>query len=372
MKLGMFMMPVNDHRRETHDVLMEDVEIAVRCDALGFDEFWVGEHYTTLSEPVSCPFIFLANLIARTKRMKLGTGVVNLPQRHPIQTAAHAALLDHLSEGRLLLGVSPGGLASDFEAFGLTDPIVRREMAVEAIDTVLKLWSREAPFEIKGKYWSVTLKEHAYPEIGVGKVLRPYQLPHPPIVASAMSPNSASTRGAGARGWGMISANFVPVENIKTHWPGFVEGCQQAGRTPFGADWRVARTIFVGEDDDEAKHYVRDPEGPFAHYFGYLITLVKGAGFHAILKSDPAMLDDELTPDFACRSMVIAGNPASVAAQLVRLRREIGPFGTILMTATDLLNERHKLRLLRSMELMAKEVMPRLNDAVAREADAAQ
>ncbi|MGD9538433.1 MAG: LLM class flavin-dependent oxidoreductase [Alphaproteobacteria bacterium] len=372
MKLGMFMMPVNDHRRDIHDVLMEDVEVAVRCDELGFDEFWIGEHYTTLSEPVSCPFIFLSNLIARTRRMRLGTGVVNLPQRHPVQTAAHAALLDHLSEGRLILGVSPGGLASDFEAFGITDPAVRREMAVEAIESVLKLWSSEAPFDIHGKYWRIALNEHVYPEIGVGKVLRPYQLPHPPIVASAMSPNSLSTRGAGARGWGVVSANFVPAANVKTHWEGFVEGCRAGGRTPFGEDWRVARTIFVGEDDAEAKAYVRDPNGPFAHYFGYLITLVKGAGFHAILKPDPAMPDDALTPDFACRTLVIAGDPESVADQLAALRRDIGPFGTILMAATDLIDANHKKRLLRSMELMAAEVLPRLKARIAREEEAAQ
>ena len=67
MKLGMFMMPVNDHRRDTHTVLKEDVEIAVACDRFGFDEFWIGEHYTTLSEPVTCPFMFLSNLIARTE-----------------------------------------------------------------------------------------------------------------------------------------------------------------------------------------------------------------------------------------------------------------------------------------------------------------
>jgi alkanesulfonate monooxygenase SsuD/methylene tetrahydromethanopterin reductase-like flavin-dependent oxidoreductase (luciferase family) len=372
MKLGMFMMPVNDHRRDTHDVLMEDVEIAVRCDELGFDEFWVGEHYTTLSEPVSCPFIFLSNLIARTRRMRLGTGVVNLPQRHPVQTAAHAALLDHLSEGRLILGVSPGGLVSDFEAFGITEQVVRREMAHEAIEAVLKLWTAEAPFDIHGKYWRIVLNEHVYPEIGVGKVLRPYQLPHPPIVASAMSPNSASTRSAGLRGWGVISANFVPVSNIKTHWDGFVEGCRVVGRTPFGADWRVARSIFVGEDDAEAKTYVLEPDGPFAHYFGYLITLVKGAGFHAILKPAPEMPDEALTPDFACRAMVIAGDPDSVADQLASLRREIGPFGTILMAATDLIDAAHKKRLMRSMELMAKEVLPRLEARLAREDKAAQ
>jgi len=372
MKLGLFMMPVNDHRRDSHDVLMEDVEAAVRADALGFDEFWIGEHYTTLSEPVSCPFIFLSNLIARTKQIRLGTGVVNLPQRHPLQTASHAALLDHLSEGRLILGVSPGGLASDFEAFGVTDPAVRREMAIEALDMVLKLWSREAPYDLKGKYWRIRLGDHVYPDIGVGKVLRPYQLPHPPIVASAMSPNSASTKAAGARGWGVISANFVPVESVRTHWQGFIEGCERVGRVPRGTDWRIARSIFVAESDAEAKAYVRDPEGPFAHYYGYLITLVKRAGFMAILKADPTLSDDSLTPSSACASLVVAGDPDSVAAQILALRQATGPFETILMTATDFLNERHKARLFRSMELMVKEVMPRLNARLAREASAAQ
>lgn len=370
MKLGLFMMPVNDHRRDSHEVLMEDVEAAVRADALGFDEFWVGEHYTTLSEPVSCPFIFLSNLIARTKRIRLGTGVVNLPQRHPLQTASHAALLDHLSEGRLILGVSPGGLASDFEAFGVTDPLVRREMATEAIDMVLRLWTMEAPIDLKGKYWHVRLNDHVYPDIGVGRVLKPYQLPHPPIVASAMSPNSASTKAAGARGWGVISANFVPIENVRTHWQGFTEGCALVGRTPRGADWRIARSIFVGEDDAEAKAYVRAPDGPFAHYFGYLITLVKRAGFMAILKPDPAMTDDHLTPAAACAGLVIAGDSDSVASQILALRDAVGPFETILMTATDFISERHKKRLLRSMELMANEVMPRLNAKLAREAGA--
>ena len=202
MKLGMFMMPVNDHRRDTHTVLKEDVEIAVACDRLGFDEFWIGEHYTTLSEPVTCPFMFLSNLIARTERMKLGTGVVNLPQRHPVQTAAHAALLDHLSDGRLILGVSPGGLVSDFEMFGVTDLQVRREMAGEAVETVLKLWSTEPPYDIRGKYWTLRLEDYHWPDLGVGAMIKPYQKPHPPLVASAMSPDSGGVRSAAARGWG--------------------------------------------------------------------------------------------------------------------------------------------------------------------------
>lgn len=364
MKLGMFMMPVNDHRRDTHTVLKEDVEIAIHCDKLGFDEFWVGEHYSTLSEPVTCPFTFLANLIARTERIKLCTGVVNLPQRHPAQVATHAALLDHLSDGRLILGVSPGGLVSDFEMFGVTDQRVRREMAGESIDIVLKLWAMTPPYDISGKYWTIKMGQHFYPDLGVGEVIKPYQTPHPPLVASAMSPDSGSVRAAAIKGWGVISANFVPTSVIKTHWQGFVAGCKEVARTPRPADWRVARTIFVAPDDAEAKAYVRDPAGPFAHYYGYLVELIRRAEFHAIMKADPAMPDDAVTREYACDNFIIAGDPETVTEQLLALRKDIGPFGTILMTAADCLNAEHKAKLFRSMTLMAEEVMPKLRAAV--------
>ena len=370
MKLGMFMMPVNDHRRETHTVLQEDVEIAVECDRLGFDEFWIGEHYTTLSEPVSCPFMFLANLIARTEKIKLCTGVINLPQRHPAQIAAHAALLDHLSGGRLVMGVSPGGLVSDFEIFGVTDLQVRREMAGECIDIVLKLWAARPPYNITGKYWNIRLAEHSYPELGVGEIIKPYQQPHPPLVASAMSPNSGSVHTAAIRGWGVISANFVPTSTIKNHWDGFSASCAQVGRIPEPADWRVARTIFVAPDDGEAKAYVRDPDGPFAHYFGYLVELIKRAEFHAIMKEPPDMPDADLTAEYACDKFIIAGSPGSVATQILALREEIGPFGTLLMTAVDLQGPAHKAKLRRSMDLMANAVMPKLRAALAAAAAA--
>jgi len=364
MKLGMFMMPVNDHRRGTHTVLQEDVEVAVECDRLGFDEFWVGEHYTTLSEPVSCPLIFLANLIARTEKIKLCTGVINLPQRHPAQVAAHTAMLDHLSDGRLVMGVSPGGLVSDFEIFGVTDLTVRREMAGECIDTVLKLWATKPPYNISGKYWNIRLDEHSYPDLGVGELIKPYQLPHPPLVASAMSPNSGSVHAAAIKGWGVISANFVPTSTIKSHWDGFVSSCKEVGRIPEPADWRVARTIFVGPDDAEAKAYVRSPNSPFAHYFGYLVELIKRAEFHAIMKESPDMPDDALTMEYACKNFIIAGSPESVTEQILALREEIGPFGTLLMTAADLQGPAHRPKMLASMDLMANEVMPRLRAAL--------
>ena len=254
--------------------------------------------------------------------------------------------------------------------FGVTDLQVRREMAGEAIETVLKLWSTEPPYDIRGKYWTLRLEDYHWPDLGVGAMIKPYQKPHPPLVASAMSPDSGGVRSAAARGWGVISANFVPESTIKNHWQGFSDGCARSGREPGPADWRVARSIFVAEDDAWAEAYVREPEGPFAHYYGYLVTLVRRAAFHAIMKSGPEMADEDVTPEYACDAFSVAGDPDSVAGQILALREEVGPFGTILMTATDCLNETHKAHQLTSMRLMADEVIPRLRRALGDRAAA--
>ena len=159
-----------------------------------------------------------------------------------------------------------------------------------------------------------------------------------------------------------------PVATIKSHWDGFAAACNEVGRIPEPADWRVARTIFTAEDDAEAKAYARDPEGPFAHYFGYLVELIRRAEFHAIMKATPEMADEAVTAEYACENFIIAGSPESVSDQILSLREEIGPFGTILMTAADLQGEEHKTKLMRSMELMAGEVLPRLRARLAIEA----
>jgi len=139
-----------------------------------------------------------------------------------------------------------------------------------------------------------------------------------------------------------------------------VQGCSEVGRKPLPEDWRLARSIFVGPDDAEAKAYVRDPNGPFAHYYGYIVSIIKRAAFHAIMKSGPEMSDDDLTPEWACNEFIIAGNPETVAEQILALREEVGPFGTIMMTATDCLDAGHKKKIVQSMRMMVEDVMPRV------------
>ena len=164
-------------------------------------------------------------------------------------------MLDHMLDGRFIFGISPGGLLSDAEAFGNLDAD-RNAMFLEAINAVLKIWQSEPPYNIEGKYWNIKIERQAMPEIGQGFLPKPLQKPHPPIVVTAVAPFSKGVTEAAARGWDPISANFLMPEWVKSHWPKYVEGCERAGRKADPANWRVAKSIFVADDDKTAKAYV--------------------------------------------------------------------------------------------------------------------
>ena len=251
MRLGLFMMPLHDPNRDFHTVLNEDREAILLADQLGYDEAWVGEHYSCKTEPIANPLQFMATLIHQTKRIKFGTGVLNLPQHHPAQIAGDVAQFDFLSEGRFIMGVGPGGLGSDFELFETFDKN-RAEMMVESVRMIHEIWASDAPYRIHGKYWNVVVEKQTQLRIGVGPMLKPYQKPFPPLAVSAMSPNSSTAKLAGEHGWGLVSANFTPTNQVLSHWQAYMEGAAAAGRRADRANWRVARSIFCAESDQEA------------------------------------------------------------------------------------------------------------------------
>ncbi len=362
MKLGLFMMPVHPIHRELRETLREDREAILLADRLGYEEAYVGEHVTDRAETITSSLMFLASLVHDTRRIRLGTGTLNLPNAHPAAIAAQAAMLDHMLEGRFIMGISPGGLMSDAEVFGNLGNN-RTEMFVECIDTILEIWRRDPPYDIQGKYWNVSVAKTMIPEIGQGSIMRPYQTPHPPIVGTAVAPYSAGVTEMAKRGWQPISANFLMPEWVATHWPKYVEGRAAVGAVAHPAEWRVAKSIFVADDEKTAKRYGHGPDGPYHFYFRQLVRkLVGGGGRGNLFKTDPAMPDASITPDYVTERLVIAGTPDSVVEQLLAFRDQVGDFGTLLYACMDWQDSSLGKR---SMQLMAEEVMPRLNAAIA-------
>ena len=358
MRLGYFTMPVHPPGRDYAETLAEDREAILLADRLGFAEAYVGEHATDAAETITDCVVFLASLVHDTERITLGTGTVNLPNSHPAALAAKVAMLDTLLRGRFVFGVSPGGLASDWEMFGNLDGVDRRAKAQECIDHVIALWTGEPPYDLRGEHWSLSTARTSIPELGQGTMVRPYQRPHPPIVVTAAEPSSRSVDNAARRGWDVISANFLLPQWVRTHRETFEAACADVGRTPDLAGWRVARTIFVADDPATAQRYAFGPDSPYRLYYHQLGTKLVRAGRANLFKPDDAMPDEAVTTDYLLDRLVIAGTPGEVADRLLELREEVGDFGTILYCGTDWAEPALSRR---SMELMATEVLPAVN-----------
>ncbi|EUA88900.1 luciferase-like monooxygenase family protein [Mycobacterium ulcerans str. Harvey] len=170
LRFGYFIAPF--HRAGTNPTLalQRDLEFVEHLDALGFDEAWIGEHHSAGSEIISSPEVFIAAAAERTKRIRLGTGVISLAYHNPLWVADRLMLLDHLTHGRVIGGMGPGSLATDSAMIGLT-PTDTRELLETNLDIVVRLLAGQtvtaktathqlfdarlqlAPFSEGGSHW---------------------------------------------------------------------------------------------------------------------------------------------------------------------------------------------------------------------------
>src|SRR6266571_4820721 len=361
MKLGTFMMPLHPPGRNPAHTYAEDRGAILLADRLGYVEALVGEHVTDLAENVTSCMMFLASVAYETKNIVLGTGTINMPNSHPAAIAAQVAMLDHLLKGRFIMGISPGGLMSDAEVFGNYKKD-RNAIFLESINMVLDIWAKEAPYRFEGNFFRVTTENTSIPEIGQGTIIKPYQKPHPPIVVTAVAPHSKGVTEAAKRGWTPVSANFLLPEWVASHWPRYQEGCIAAGKQPKAADWRVAKSIFVADDEKTAKRYGHGAEVPYHFYFKQLIRKLVGLGGRGnLFKLDQSEPDSSITADTMTPRLVIVGTVNSVVEQLLAFREKIGAFGTLYYPCHDWADPKLGRR---SMQLMAEQVMPKVNAAL--------
>ena len=137
MRYGMFMMPSHPPERELFQAHQWDWDCLCLADDLGYDEAWIGEHFTSPWEPIPAPDIMIAQALMRTKNIKLATGVHLLPYHHPAELAHRVAYLDHLAQGRFMFGIGSGGLPSDYTLFDVDGNAgEHREMTRESLDII--------------------------------------------------------------------------------------------------------------------------------------------------------------------------------------------------------------------------------------------
>jgi alkanesulfonate monooxygenase SsuD/methylene tetrahydromethanopterin reductase-like flavin-dependent oxidoreductase (luciferase family) len=272
-------------------------------------------------------------------------------------------MFDHLAKGRFIFGVSPGALRSDAEALGLLEED-RNRLFAEAIDVILAIWEREPPYDIDfpGNRFKVTTARTRIAEIDRGELYKPYQKPRPEIVGTVVAPGSRGVIAMGERDFHPLSANFLLAKWLPSHWANYAQGKRNAGKGPDPADWRIARTIFVAEDEKVALRYGRHDAGsPYRYYWRMMGKKMRFSGRQAVFKTDPQQDDAELTDDYLVERLVLCGTVNHVVDQILALREEAGEFGEIVYAGMDWVDPGLARR---SMELMATEVMPRVNRAL--------
>lgn len=352
---GMFIMPFHPPTKPLAKSYEEDLELIVIAERLGFKEFWIGEHHTMKYENVVMPELLIARALAETSSIRFGCAPVCLQQHHPAQVAGRLAQLDHMSGGRLNLCFGAGSVTADLEMFGV-DPRNNSKMVVESLEMILHLWQNDPPYHLDGDFWQIHLEKNVDDETLIGFVPRPLQDPLPEILMPGMSRNSSTMKYAGANGHAPFCHCLVTGNVIADNFRTYEEAAIAAGRTPDRSKYRVAKSIFLADDKEEAQRLARSNSlGKNFEYIGRLFD--KGLG-RQIYKRDLEMNDEDCNLDFLMTEQIIAGDVDYALERLDALIEETGEFGTLCLMSYDWDD---KSAWLRSMELFANELMPRLN-----------
>jgi alkanesulfonate monooxygenase SsuD/methylene tetrahydromethanopterin reductase-like flavin-dependent oxidoreductase (luciferase family) len=327
MKFGIF--AVADHypgelARTTarfYDELLEQAEAA---DALGFDSFWVAEHHFHEYGAIPRPPVWMAAAAQRTRRIRLGAGVVVLPFDNPLRTAEDYAMVDILSGGRLNLGVGSGYLGHEYAGFGV-DPAHKRARFDEALDILLRAWTGER-FSYAGAY-------HRVDDVKLNVV--PLQQPRPPVWVAVLRNETAPL--VGARGLPVMTIPYAGTEHVDE-----LGGVVTAFRTAFvGAGGRVEDATvpfgmhtYCAEDFAEARADAKEAMDRYVRTRLY----ARQRPFERLVEGD----------------LIAFGGPDD----LVRIARRYEALGLTHWLAIMNFGGLDHTRVLRSMERMAKDVLP--------------
>lgn len=325
---------------ERYDEIVEQVLLAER---LGYDRVWLTcHHFTTFSRPSS--LLTLAYLAARTERIRLGIGVSVLPLEHPLKVAEDVAVLDHLSGGRVDLGVGRGIQPEAFHGFDV--PMSEStERFAEALAIVRRAWTQER-FSYAGTYWQV-------PELTV--LPRPLQQPHPPIWQVGISPGSIE-RAARSGLNGLIGTYMNTLDEVRGDleiWRRHLSG--NGTRRPLVAHNEL---VYVAETDAQAEveakpsglHYSREAGSTWQGDEGQDGGLPDNYEHWRTLAARTARLEwPEL---FANRSLM--GSPQTVGEKVATLQS----WGVDELIVFSSFGGMPQDRTCRSLELFAERVMP--------------
>ena len=378
MKIGYSCNPGSTDLTGPYEEIISQVrEMALLCDATGFDSIWFTEHHFGYYQRANLPnpLMMAADIAARTRTIRVGLASATIPLWHPVRLAEDVALLDQLSGGRLELGVGRGN--HGVEALNLNpiaDPRQPEEnyaVFAETLEILKRALSQETfsftgdkyTFPTPGFTWDRAhpVADPDYIDRDTGEVTRlslmprSIQQPHPPLwqmVDSNRSIEFGARNGLGVIMW------RPPVAKLEEHFAHYRETAAEAGRTlgP-GEGCGVMRDTFVAGSMREARRLAGDfvmRSLNWSNWRGPGIYLAPGETLQA---DEQATLEKELPYEWVHPRCLLFGEPAFVVDRLEELREET-QLETVLLTS-DWRGMDHELRM-QSLRRLGEEVLPRL------------
>jgi limonene 1,2-monooxygenase len=337
---GIFLAPFHPTDEDPTLCIQRDMELIEHLDRLGYDEAWIGEHHSAGFEIISSPELFIAAVAERTKRIRLGTGVVSLPYHHPLMVANRILQLDHQTRGRVMFGVGPGLLPSDAFSLGI-DPETQRDRMVESIAIIQRLWKGER----------VTHKSDWFTLQDATCQLRPYSWPHPEIcVASSLTPSGGKL--AGRHGFGMLCVAATQAggyDALAANWEIANKTATEHGKSMDAERLRLVGPVHIAETRERAFENVK---------FGYDKWRGYYAGITSVAGREAAQ--DRSAEDLVAAGIAVIGTPDDAITLIQRLQAKQGEFGCFLQLAHNWANFENTKA---SYELWQRHVTPVINKA---------
>jgi len=337
-RFGIFLAPFHPCGQNPTLALERDLDLVVHLDRLGFHEAWIGEHHSAGYEIIASPEVFIGVAAERTRNIRLGTGVSSLPYHQPLMLADRMVLLDHLTRGRVMLGVGPGALPSDAYMMGI-EVARQRDMMEESLEAILALLRSDEPVTMSTDWF--TLRDARLQ-------LRPYQQPHFEVaVAAQVSP--AGPRAAGRFGCSLLSIGATSAggfDILGHHWDVVEERAAQFGTPADRAGWRLVGPMHIAETREQAVADVAFGLGDWVDYFQRVAALPLAPNTEN---------HDDLVEALNASGFAVIGTPDDAVAQIRRLADQSGGFGTYLLMAHEWADRPQTLR---SYELFSRYVMP--------------
>ncbi|MDN3460865.1 LLM class flavin-dependent oxidoreductase [Rhodococcus sp. APC 3903] len=339
LKFGAFIAPVHKPGINPTAAIEADLQLVEHLDRLGYDEAWIGEHHSAGSEIIGSPELFIAAAAARTSSIKLGTGVTSVVYHNPLWVADRLVQLDHMTRGRVMLGVGPGSLPTDSAMIGL-NPVQTREMLEPNLDIILRL--------LAGETVTATTPTHQLNDARLQ--LRPYSDPLFGIcVAAVASPTGA--RLAGKYGLGLLSIGATLTADgfnaLAHHWQVVAERAAAFGQPVDRSGWRLVGPFHIAETVEQA---YKDVEYGIEHWFDYFQHV---AAFPQMAVSGGNL--KEMIDFINTSGIGVIGTADQARQQVQRLVDQSGGFGSMLLMAHDWADTDATKK---SYEIFMREVVP--------------